>query len=397
VTKLRVLQVHTPYREPGGEDRVVDDEAELLRGAGHDVLTHAVPNPTGLLASTSLLLRSPWNAAALAAVERDIRRYSPDVAHVHNTWFAQSPSVIEGFRRARVPVVMTLHNYRIACISGNLFRDGRVCEDCIGGSALSGVRHRCCSDSALVSVVAAGGIEVHRRRRTWQDDVDLFLCLTEQSRDLFVAAGLPPQRLAIVPNFTTDPGVRSLPPSQARDVVFVGRLVPEKGLSVLLQAWRIARPEGLRLVVIGDGPDDGEISAAVADPSGGVIHTKRLTKDEVQAWLLRSRALVFPSVWREPFGLALIEAMAAGLPVLASDMPGATSILGDGSNALLHPPGDAVSLARNLSQLSDDALVDELAARSRRRYLEAFVPAVHLEELLGAYDRARARARATPR
>src|SRR5215207_2908686 len=146
---MRVLQLHTRYREPGGEDRVLAAEAELLRSAGHEVEQVLAENPESAAATATALLRSPWNGASRRAVERAVAAFRPDVAHVHNTWFALSPSVVAALGAAAVPTVMTVHNYRLMCVNGMFLRNGRPCTDCLGRVPWPGVRHRCYRGSAI--------------------------------------------------------------------------------------------------------------------------------------------------------------------------------------------------------------------------------------------------------
>src|SRR4029450_5924212 len=138
---VRVLQLHTPYRQPGGEDAVVRAEAEVLRRSGHEDVQHQVQNPPGAAGAIGSLVLSPWNPLQARKVQGLAERIRPDVAHVHNTWYAQSPAVLWALRRSGVPTVMTLHNYRLVCANGQLFRDGAPCEDCVGTSPWHGVQH----------------------------------------------------------------------------------------------------------------------------------------------------------------------------------------------------------------------------------------------------------------
>jgi len=168
---MRILQLHTRYRQAGGEDRVVAAEADLLRSAGHTVEQLLADNPRSSMAAAGAMLKSPWNSASRQAVERAVARFKPDVAHVHNTWYALSPSVLDELRASRVPTVMTVHNYRLMCVNGMLLRDGGPCEDCVGRSPLPGIRHRCYRNSVVASTVAAATIGYNRRRKTWADGV----------------------------------------------------------------------------------------------------------------------------------------------------------------------------------------------------------------------------------
>ena len=183
---MRVLQLHTPYRQPGGEDAVVRAEAEVLRRSGHEVVQYQVQNPPGAAGAIGSLVLSPWNPLQARRVQHLAERIRPDVAHVHNTWYAQSPAVLWALRRAGVPTVMTLHNYRLVCANGQLFRDGAPCEDCVGASPWHGVQHGCYRDSMVLSVPAAGTIALHDRLRTWCRTVDRFVVLSEFAAERLV-------------------------------------------------------------------------------------------------------------------------------------------------------------------------------------------------------------------
>jgi len=378
---MRVLQLHTPYRIAGGEDRVVMLEAEALRAAGHEVHQHVVPNPTKVAPTLGLLAQSPYNAgAARAAVER-ARAVDAEITHVHNTWFALSPSVPAALSRAGLPVVTTMHNYRALCISGTLFRDGHECTQCLGGRVLPGIVHGCYENRGL-SVVASATQRMHRKLETWTEHTDMVIVPSETSRRIFVADGFDPDRLVVKDNFTGDPGPRPAPPSQSRTLLFVGRLRPEKGIGLLLEAWAASRHDGLELVVVGEDPHRAQLQAS-APP--GVTFTGALPSSEVAAAMQRARALVFPSVWQEPFGLTLVEAMAAGLPVVGFDVADTARIAGGGG--LLVAPGDVPALACALDQLGD-ATVDRLGSAGRRRYEEHFGPAAQAPALEAVYGRA---------
>ncbi|HKQ01822.1 MAG TPA: glycosyltransferase, partial [Actinomycetes bacterium] len=242
---MRILQVHTRYRYEGGEDAVARAEAALLTQAGHEVVPYVAENPQGPGPTAAAMLASPWNPAAARKLRSAARRARPDVAHVHNTWFALTPSVVAALDGIGVPVVVTLHNYRLLCANASLFRDGRPCEDCVGTHPWHGVQHRCYRGSAVSSTAVAATISLNRALGTWDRHVRLFLALNDFARDRFVTGGLPPDRVWVKPNSVGDPGRRAGPPSASRTVLFAGRLVPEKGVGVLLDAWRRHAPPGL--------------------------------------------------------------------------------------------------------------------------------------------------------
>jgi hypothetical protein len=172
---LKILQIHNQYREQGGEDSVVRNEGELLAAAGHEVVVHMVRNPSTAVRTGASLALSVWNPLAAREVRNLAERVRPDIAHLHNTWYSLSPSVLAALAAAAVPVVMTLHNYRLLCVNANLFRDGHVCEDCVGSHPWHGVRHRCYRGSLVASTPAAATIALHRPLGTWNRHVRLVL------------------------------------------------------------------------------------------------------------------------------------------------------------------------------------------------------------------------------
>jgi glycosyltransferase involved in cell wall biosynthesis len=379
---LKILQVHTRYREPGGEDAVVEAEGELLAAAGHDVLLHLARNPSGAVRTGASLAMSPWNPLAARELRRVAERVRPDVAHVHNTWYALTPSVLTALSAAAVPVVMTLHNYRLLCANAQLFRDGHACEDCIGTHPWHGVRHRCYRGSLVASTPAAGTIALHHALRTWNRHVRLFLTLNDFARTRFVRGGLPADKIQIKPNFVSDPGPRPAPPSRSRTVLYVGRLTAEKGVETLLDAWDSWRPSGLELVLVGDGP----LRAALEQrPRPAVRLAGRLPREAVISWMLRSRALAFPSVLYEGQPMAVLEALGCGLPVLASRVGGTAELLRGQGEQWLVPPGQRVGWTQALGNLSDSELVDQAGARARRLYEQRFSPGTGLRLLEEAY------------
>ena len=363
---MKVLQVHTHYREQGGEDTVVRAEGELLTAAGHEVVVHVARNPAGAVPAAAALAMSAWNPLAARELRDVAKRVQPDIAHVHNTWYAMSPSVLSALTAAAVPVVMTLHNYRLLCANGYLFRDGHVCEDCVGSHPWHGVRHRCYRGSLIASTPAAGTIALHRTLGTWSRHVRLFLALNEFARTRFIRGGLPAHKIHIKPNFVNDPGPRPNPPSRSRTILYVGRLEPEKGLNTLLDAWEAWDSSGLELVLVGDGILGPELRRR-ARP--GVRLTGSLPRDDVLAWMRRSRALVFPSVLYEGQPIVVLEALACGLPVLASRLGGNAELLRED---FLVPAGQRAAWTQALQRLEDADRMDQAGVDARRLYEQRF-------------------------
>lgn len=364
---------------------MVAAEADLLGSGGHEVVQYQVENPGGGAGAAGALALAAWNPAArrrLAAVAEEVR---PDVAHVHNTWFSLSPAVVRALKQTGTPVVMTLHNFRLVCANALLFRQGQPCQLCVGSNPWHGVRHRCYRDSFTASAVAATTIAINRTSGTWTRNVDLFVALSEFAADRFIAGGLPADRIVVKPNFVDDPGVRPHPPSDSGVVLFVGRLYEAKGVLELIDAWAAAAPKDLELVIVGDGPLRPMLEQR---PMRSVRLAGSLDRGAVLDLMLRARALAFPSRLYEGQPMAILEALAAGLPVLVSDHSGMAPTLAE------LPPGTLIdndqpgAWQRAIAALADDAAVDAAGRASRRLYQTTFTPELALAQLEGAYHRA---------
>jgi len=363
---MRILQLHARYRIRAGEDTVVDAEASALERAGHDVVRLLIANPTGAVPTLRALARSTHNRPVAAEVRALIADVRPDVVHVHNTWFAMSSSAVAAAASTGTPVVMTLHNFRLGCLRTDLFRDGAVCTACLGRAPLAGVRHGCYRDSRLLSAVQATEVMVTRRRGVLDRAVTRFVAPSQFMADRLVDIGVPVERLVVKPHFMHDPGPRPAPPSASDEILVVGRLAPGKGIDTLLAAWSMAdqiRDRPRRLVVIGDGPLADTLAAQVPD---GVDMIGWQDRDEIMRRLLHARALVAPSELYETFGMVLIEAMSAGLPIIVSSVAGAREVVGAPSD-LVVGPRDASGLAAALDRL-DDERVDIVGAENRARF-----------------------------
>jgi glycosyltransferase involved in cell wall biosynthesis len=378
---VKILQIHTQYRQSGGEDIVVATESRLLRDAGHTVTTHLATNPEHRGAAARTFAAAAWNRSAAQKIRGVALQAAPDVVHVHNTWFALSPAILPSLRSLGLPVVMTLHNYRLICAAATLLRDGSPCRDCVGTHPWHAVQHRCYRGSRTQSVVAATSIAVNQARSTWHRDVDRFLALTAFGREMFVAGGLPAERIVVKSNSVTDPGPRPQPPSSSNTVVYLGRLAPEKGIAYLLEAWRTIPPP-LELLVVGDGPLLEPLQALAPER---VTFSGWLPSEEIGALLLRARALVFPSVWYEGQGLVALEAAAAGLPVVFSELGAMAGIFAPEAEALAMPPGDPAGMGAVLARLADDGFVDRHGLFCRRRFEERYTHDVATSQLETVY------------
>jgi glycosyltransferase involved in cell wall biosynthesis len=344
---MKLLLLHTYYRLSGGEDSVYEAEMSLLQNIGHAVLPLTFYNedlvsfPSWQQAQLTL-----WNQEAYRRMRQAIRDYKPDLLHAHNTFPLASPAVIHAAKAEGIPVVMTLHNYRLLCVNALFFRRGRVCEDCLGGLPWHGVFHGCYRDSRPASAVVAAMLSLHRALGTW-NMVDRFIALTEFAKQKFIEGGFPPEKISVKPNFVhPDPG-----PGEGRGgyALFVGRLSPEKGLGTLLMAWEHLGGK-VPLKIVGDGPLAPEVQEA-QKRIPGVEWLGRKAPEEVYALMGEASFLVFPSEGYEGFPKVLAEAFAKGLPVLSSALGSQGSIVDHGRTGLHFRPGDPEDLAAKVEWL----------------------------------------------
>ncbi|MFE4576376.1 glycosyltransferase [Streptomyces chartreusis] len=388
---MHVLVVHNRYAsaQPSGENKVVDQEVELLRAAGHQVELFERRSDDiadrSLLGKAALPFLVPWNPAVRTGLAARLRAERPDVVHVHNVFPLLSPAVLAACADAGVPAVATLHNYTQVCPPGTLQRDGRPCTECVGSAApLPAVRHGCYRNSRLATVPLAVSLSVNRRR--WWSGVERFLCISAAQRDVLVRAGMPAERLVVKHNFVPDPDDRRS--GVGEHVLYLGRLAEAKGVRLLMTAWdelAAAGGVGVPLVIAGTGPLEQEVTAWAAGRDD-VRYVGLYDTAECRKAVARSVAVVAPSTWLEAFGLVVVEAMAAGVPVVAAGHGAFVELVEDGVTGLLHRPGEPGSLASCIRRIAAGPDRNrEMGRAARRRYELGFSPAVGLERLVEEY------------
>ncbi len=379
---MRILQVHNTYQKAGGEDAVVANEGALLTGKGHEVRLWSVSNDeiVGAWAKLKTAWQTPYSHTARRRVAAAIADFAPDVVHVHNFFPLITPSVYDACRDAGVPVVQTLHNYRTICAGALLLRNGRPCEDCIGGSPYQGALHGCYRGSRPGSLAVARMIARHRGQGTWRTKVDRFIALTEFAKAKFVEAGFPAEKIAVKPNFVEDRGPQEAE-TERNGALFVGRLSPEKGIGTLLTAWRDL---DVQLRIAGDGP---LLSMAQGTASPNVVPLGKLPPEAVNQEMTRAAFLVMPSDWYEGFPVTLAEAFCRGLPVIASRLGAMAEIVEDGVIGLHFTPGDAQDLAAKVRWAADHPEeMRRMGANARRAYEEKYTPEANLRQLMAIYE-----------
>jgi glycosyltransferase involved in cell wall biosynthesis len=380
---VKVVVAHNRYREaiPSGENVIVDTEIVQLRAAGVEVLAFQRSSDSIAelpAAQKALLPISPiYGRAAQQDLARLLDEHRPDLLHLHNPYPLLSPWVIKTAHRYGVPVVQTVHNYRQVCSSGLYFRDGHNCYDCRGKAiGWPAVQHKCYRGSRAQSALMATTLAVHRP--TWRS-VDRYIALTDRIAAHLRDYGIPADRIVIKPNSLPDPGA---PDPLGDGFLYAARLSDEKGLGLLLDAWR-RHPDGAlgRLRIAGDGELRPLAERAAAERSD-VTYLGILDREQMAAARREASVVVAVPTWDDVLPTVILEAMAAGRPVLGTEVGGIPYLLGGEAGWVVKPDPDALAAALPIAR----AGAAEVAPRARRRYAEAFRPEVVTRQLIDVYN-----------
>jgi glycosyltransferase involved in cell wall biosynthesis len=346
---MKILLAHNSYQQPGGEDVVFEQECQLLERAGHTVIAYRRSNweiaAYSGLRQLELVGKAVWATDTQQQFARLLDREKPDLVHVHNTFVMLSPSIFSACREAELPVVQTLHNYRLSCPAATFFRDGHVCEECVEHGLWRAVAHGCYRNSRRATAAVTLMLAVHRHRRTWTRNVDCYIALTRFAQSKFLQAGLPADKVFVKPNFVhPDPGMH--PHGEADYVLFAGRLSPEKRVSTMLDAWSYLSRAGIPLIILGGGPQLHQLeNEAHHRGLHNVTFRGHVSRDQTLAAMRGARFLVFPSEWYENFPVTIAESFACGVPVICSRIGSMEEIVHDNRTGFHFAPGDSKDLA----------------------------------------------------
>ncbi|MFZ0039607.1 MAG: glycosyltransferase family 4 protein [Candidatus Acidiferrales bacterium] len=390
---MKILLVHNEYQQPGGEDVVFEQEKRILSRAGHNVITYCRSNheieELSAVGRATLVIRTVWAGDTRRDFEALLERENPDVVHVHNTLVMISPSVYSACRKRGVPVVQTLHNFRLLCPGAQFFRDGKICEDCVEHGLLRSVWHGCYRDSRPATASVALMLAWHRQSGTWNELVDCYIALTDFSRNKFIASGFDAAKIIVKPNFVDpDPGAKESPGSGA---LYVGRLSTEKGLRTLLAAWKRLQ-NSCTLQIIGDGPERKKLEEeAQLCGLSSIQFRGRLSREESLAAMKGASFLIFPSEWYEGFPVTIAESFACGTPVICSKLGAMEEIVDDSRTGLHFAPGDSEDLARKVDwAIGHPSEIAEMGRAARREYEARYTSEIACDRLMNIYEHAMA-------
>ena len=349
--KPTILQVHNRYQIPGGEDTVAENERRLLEAHGHRVVRYFRDNKEmkdfSLLRKLLLPVTTVFNPRTYREVRRLIRTEHIDIVHVHNTLNLISPSVYYAALAEGVPVVQTVHNFRLLCPGATFYRDGHICEDCLHGGLGCAVKHSCYRGSRLQTLACVISTKIHRMTGIYGKLN--YICLTEFNREkLLNLKQVRPERVYVKPNFVENDPEPILPEERRRNqMVFAGRLEKLKGVDVLLKSWKLLGENAPQLILCGTGPLEDWCRDYIREHAVQNVQMRGFTPNaEVRRLMAQSRALILPTRWYEGFPVSIVEAFSVGTPVLCSDLGNAGSIVTEGVTGRKFQPDSPEDLAR---------------------------------------------------
>jgi len=389
---MKILIVHNHYGRfaQGGEANVMNAEARLLTEHGHEVMKYERTNAEiyedgSLVDKVRAFCDVGWSEKSYQEIRKVIQDFDPDIMHVHNYWLALTPSIFAAAKECGVKTVLTLHNYRLICPGNQFMRNNEPCTLCLDGKGWRCMVYRCFPDRSMLKCLLSTILYYKTSARSFLSPwVDAYISLTAFGHSRFIAAGLPAKKVFVKPNFMPDPlGCPTFSGDEGNGGFYAGRVSAEKGIETVIDAWA-----GLEypLRVAGDGPLLGEMKRKA---TCSVRWLGWQSRDETLIFLKKSTFFIFPSILYEGFPLSLLEAMALGKPIIASDLGPRREMIEDGVSGLLFEAGNPKDLRAKIETLiSDPSLRMRLGQAARDTYLSRYTPEKNYEMLINVYEHA---------
>jgi len=385
---MRILIAHNHYQQPGGEDAVARDEFRLLKDFGEDVhfyeRSNVELNEISFLKKLRALSSMGWSRDSYQDMRGVLKKVRPDVVHFHNIFYVLTPSVYQACKDEGIPVVQSLHNFRLLCSNALLFRNNGICEECIEQKNLNrGIYHRCYKKSRLLTTIVVRMLKHHWQKGTWVNMVDHYIMASEFGRQKHIAAGIPKEKISIKPHVVHPDLPRS---NQDKGyALYVGRLSEEKGVRTLLEAWR--EIHGVPLKIAGDGPLTSELKTYVKNNNVANVEFLGFISDEqCHERMQGAKFLVVPSVCYENFPRIVVEAYSYGIPVVASFLGSFPEIVKDNETGLLFEFASSRDLAEKVQWiLAHEAEFHSMRGNVRRQYKEQYSSRKNYQILMDVY------------
>lgn len=381
---MKILFVHNQYKQYGGEDSVIKNEMAMLmlNNQGIDLFSVSNNRINVLSKKIAAAISTTYSRKYRNLLFEKIKKFKPDIIHAHNLFPLLTPSIYDACVESKIPVVQTLHNYRIICPNALLMRNGYICELCISGSYYNAVLYRCYRNSIFGSLAVARMLSYHHNNKTWQNKVDCFIALTDFVKNKYIEGGFPEKKIIVKPNFYKKATLPAFNEKGREGVLFVGRLSHEKGVKTLIKAW-IGLDIPLRIA--GEGPLMETVKSAI---SSKIIVLGKISQAQVSQEMTTANFLVMPSEWYEPFGLVIVEAFAHGLPVVASNLGGMSEIVENNYTGLHFEPGNPEDLAEKvLWMYNNPEECKRMGKNARAVYEQKYTDEKNYDMLMDIYQK----------
>ena len=385
---MKILFIHNKYQEEGGEDVAFNGEVSLFKQK-HEIF-ELIFNNDDIVTVTDKLKTSItgfYNFSSARKVKETIAIFKPDVIHIHNLFFTASPSILYAAKKRGVPVIVTLHNYRLICCNALLLRNNTVCELCVNHKLPHyGIKYKCYKNSSIGSAITTGITGLHKYLKTWNKYVDQYISLTEFAKSKFIRSSLllKENQITVIPNFVFGNGA----PPQIREnfFLYVGRISGEKGIELLLREF--SRELTHKLIIVGDGPLKHRLEEQYI--SDNILFIGKKGRNEVVDLMSKCKALIFPSVCYEGLPFTILEAFSTGTPVIASRLGAMAEIIKDGISGFHFIPNDKNDLANAIDKFNQLNEKERQAMRKQARlsYEQKYHPEAHYQALLSVYQKA---------
>jgi glycosyltransferase involved in cell wall biosynthesis len=385
---VKILFIHNRYQQAGGEDVAFNAEVELFKQQ-HEVfeLLFDNDNITTAVEKVRAGIAGVYNFSSAKKVNAIIKVFNPDIIHIHNLFFNVSPSVLFEADRSKIPVIITLHNYRLICCNALLLRNNRICELCINKKMPHyGIKYKCYRKSAVGSAMLTAITGIHKYMKTWSTHVAQYVCLTDFAKTKFINSSLAVNgnQLTVVPNFVFDANIKVK--KRGDFFLYVGRISEEKGVELLVKAFSTNAKQ--KLIIIGDGPLKDDLENQYVSLNTSFIGKKE--KSEVMDLMGRCKALIFPSLCYEGMPFTIIEAFSTGTPVIASNLGAMADMIKDEVNGFHFNANDEEDLRRAINkfnQLSEEEY-QAMSAQARLSYEQNYHPETHYKAMMSIYEKA---------
>lgn len=385
--KQKVLIVHNYYQVPGGEDTVVENEKNMLLENGHEVVLYTRHNDEiklrGIFGKLILPFETIFSFKTYKEVKRKVKEENIDIVHVHNTLPLVSPSVYYSAKHCNVPVVQTIHNFRLLCPAATFIRNKKICEECVEKSLICSIKNKCYRDSLIQSMVSAFTLAFHRLIGTY-NKVDNYIALTEFNKNKLMNL-VDEGKISVKPNFVKRNN-KIVKSKNKEYFLFLGRIDELKGIMLLVEAWK--EVNNSKLLIVGKGPLENKINKYIKE--NGINNIELLgfkERDEVLKLIINAKALIVPSQWYEGFPMTIVESLSVGTPIIASNIGNLSRIIDDEENGLLFKHDNKESLIRKVKELDGNSkLLEKLSDGAINTFNKRYNSVKNYELLINIYN-----------